>query len=87
MVSTRPNISFVVIKLARYAKNPSKAHFQVLKRVFRYLAGTKNLVLSYSIEGEALLSGYYNIDWAGPHSEKGLSTSGFIFKIGGGLIL
>ncbi|KAJ5478260.1 hypothetical protein N7530_003769 [Penicillium desertorum] len=47
MVSTRPDLSFVTIKLARYTKNPDKVHFQVLKRVFRYLARSKNLVISF----------------------------------------
>ncbi|OQD61606.1 hypothetical protein PENPOL_c016G01137 [Penicillium polonicum] len=29
---------------------------------------------------------YCDADWAGPHSEKGLSTSGFVFKMAGGPI-
>ncbi|KAG0154312.1 hypothetical protein PDIDSM_1692 [Penicillium digitatum] len=47
MVSTRPDISFAVIKLAKHAKNPSDVHFQALKRVFRYLTGTKLLTISF----------------------------------------
>jgi hypothetical protein len=33
-----------------------------------------------------LLHGYCDADWAEPHSDKGLSTSGFAFKLAGGLI-
>ncbi|KAJ9484610.1 hypothetical protein VN97_g8749 [Penicillium thymicola] len=32
------------------------------------------------------LIGYCDADWAGPHSDKGLSTSGFIFKMAGGAV-
>jgi hypothetical protein len=85
MVSTRPDISFVVIKLARHAKNPGESHFQALKRVFRYLTGSKHLAISFS-PGKDPLHGYCDADWAGPYSEKGLSTSGFIFKMSGGAI-
>jgi len=87
MVSTRPDISFAVIKLAKHAKNPSDVHFQALKRVFRYLTGTKLLTISFhpSMQ-DAAVCGYCDADWAGPHSEKGLSTSGFLFKMAGGAI-
>ncbi|MBZ6422503.1 MAG: hypothetical protein LBE43_02335 [Staphylococcus aureus] len=61
-------------------------HFQALKRVFRYLAGSKNLSISFSPQEDPALCGYCDADWAGPHSEKGLSTSGFVFKMAGGPI-
>ncbi|KAG0155364.1 hypothetical protein PDIDSM_939 [Penicillium digitatum] len=73
MVSTRPDISFAVIKLAKHAKNPSDVHFQALKRVFRYLTGTKLLTISFHPACKMQL-------------EKGLSTSGFLFKMAGGAI-
>ncbi|EKV04384.1 hypothetical protein PDIP_87550 [Penicillium digitatum Pd1] len=67
--------------------NPSDVHFQALKRVFRYLTGTKLLTISfYPSMQDAAVCGYCDADWAGPHSEKGLSTSGFLFKMAGGAI-
>ncbi|OQD68932.1 hypothetical protein PENPOL_c002G03309 [Penicillium polonicum] len=88
MVSTRPDILFVVIKLAKHAKNPDSMHFQALKRVFGYLAGTKHLAFAFrsSNDDNQHLTGYCDADWAGPHSEKGLSTSGFVFMMAGGPI-
>ncbi|OQD94305.1 hypothetical protein PENVUL_c145G09383 [Penicillium vulpinum] len=62
MVSTRPDISFVVIKLARHTTNPSEAHFQALKRVFRYLTGSKYLAISFSRDTSQSLSGYCDAD-------------------------
>lgn len=56
-----------------------------LKRVFRYLAGTKHLPIAFmsgETEHEAL-SRYCGADWAGPHSEMGLSTSGFVSNMAG----
>ncbi|KAJ9490931.1 hypothetical protein VN97_g2331 [Penicillium thymicola] len=85
MVSTRPDISFVVIKLAKHAKNPGSTHFQALKKVFRYLVGSKHLSIAFSPAHQepacqGHLIGYCDADWAGPHSEKGLSTSGSFSK-------
>jgi hypothetical protein len=39
----RPDITFVIIKLARFASNPSQDHMQAIKRIFRYLKGTVTL--------------------------------------------
>ena len=36
-LASRPDITFAVIKLAKFASNPSNNHFQVIKRVFEYL--------------------------------------------------
>jgi hypothetical protein len=45
---TRPNISFTVNQLAAYTANPSLQHVTALKRILCYLAGTKNLGITYS---------------------------------------
>jgi hypothetical protein len=99
-VSTRPDISFMTIKLTRHTKNPREMHFQALKRVFRYLASLRNLAISFflasksgsdttatdSLTTKSTLCGFYDTDWASLYSEKGLSISGFVFKIAGGPI-
>lgn len=33
-----------------------------------------------------MLAGYCDADWAGPHSDKALSTSGYVFKLAGAAI-
>ena len=40
MVTCRPDISYPVIKLAKYAHKPSLLHYQAVKNVFRYLRAT-----------------------------------------------
>ena len=47
MLCTRPNISQTVGLLARYSSDPGKQHWQCIKRVFRYLKGTKDYWLCY----------------------------------------
>ena len=46
-LASRPNITFVVIRLARFASNPSQDHLQAIKRVFGYLKGTITLKITY----------------------------------------
>jgi hypothetical protein len=45
--STRPDIAFAVNRLASYTANPSLQHFAAVKRVLRYLAGTKDQGITY----------------------------------------
>ena len=46
--STRPDITFAMNQLAAYTTNPSLQHITALKQILRYLAGTKNLGITYS---------------------------------------
>ena len=46
-VCTRPNIAFVVGVFDRFMSNPGLIHYQAVKKVFRYLQGTKDHMLTY----------------------------------------
>ena len=46
-ICTRHDISFVVGVLGRFLSNPGLIHYQVVKKVFRYLQGTKDHMLTY----------------------------------------
>src|SRR6266850_4303135 len=50
--ATRPDIAFMVNRLASYTANPSIHHITALKRVLRYLAGTKSYGITYTTELE-----------------------------------
>jgi hypothetical protein len=85
MLGTRADIAFAVIKLARFASNPSNIHFTAVKRVYKYLKGTINYGITYYKEGSRYMSGYCDADYAGDIlSAK--STSGYIILLGGGII-
>ena len=82
--ATRPDITFVVNRLAAYTKNPSLAHYTALKRVLRYLAGTKDYGITYRRDGtppdnENLFHGYSDAAYANTDDLK--STSGYVFLV------
>lgn len=84
MLGTRPDIAYAVSVLSRYSSCPDEPHHQAVKRVFRYLQGTKDLCLEYKGELQPL-RGYSDSDWAGdPDTRR--STSGYVFDIGSGKI-
>lgn len=63
MLGTRPDIAYAVSVVSRYGSNPTPLHHRVVKRVFQYLKGTKNLQLIYKKDLRPL-SGYTNSNWA-----------------------
>jgi hypothetical protein len=65
MLGTRADIAFAMIKLARFASNPSNIHFTAVKRVYKYLKGIINYGITYYKEGSRYISGYYDADYAG----------------------
>jgi hypothetical protein len=54
---TRPDISFVVIKLSRFTSNPGDGHWRALEKVMHYLVGTMDYKIHYS-GYPAVLEGY-----------------------------
>ena len=85
MLGTRPDIAYSVIKLARFASNPSSIHITSIKRILRYLKGTKNYGITYSSKASKYISGYCDADFAGDKLTA-KSTLGWIFTIAGGTI-
>lgn len=84
VLCTRPDICFAVDLVSRYQSNSGPAHWQAVKRIFRYLCGASDLVLCYQ-GGDLRLKGYSDADWGGDLDES-RSTSGYAFVIGGGAI-
>jgi len=66
---------FIVCLCARFQASPKESHLTCVKRIFRYLTGTKNLGLWYPREGDFSLVGYTDADYAGYKVYK-KSTSG-----------
>ena len=84
-VSTRPDISYSVGSLARFNSKPTKEHWVALKRVLRYLKGTKDLGILYSKAEKDSCIGYTDADWAGDQDDR-KSISGYVFLLSGGAI-
>ena len=45
VVGTRPDIAYAVSYLAQFMSNPGRMHWEAVKRVIRYLKGTKDAKL------------------------------------------
>ena len=79
---TRPDISFVVGMLGRYQCNPGKIHWIAGKKIFRYLKGTKDHMLTYKRSSHLEVIGYTDSDYAGCLASR-KSTFGYVFLLAG----
>ena len=59
-VCTRPDIAFAVNALGRYLSNPGLSHWKAVKKVMRYLQGTKDYMLTYKRSEELFLGKVLN---------------------------
>lgn len=86
-VVTRPDISFAAAMLARYMSNPTSYLMKCGKRVLRYLSGTKDYGLSFTMhnERELKLIGYADADFAGCNDTR-KATSGMALFLNGCLV-
>ena len=79
-IGTRPDITFAVSRLAQYVERPTNALWLRVKRIFRYLSGSKYLGLRYHNSMSIEQVGYSDSDWGGcPVQRK--STSGYVFTM------
>ena len=85
MLQTRPDIAYAVSKLSQYSSKPNEKHLQALKRVLRYLSGTKDLGLTFDGKGKGEITGWTDSSW-GCNIDDGKSTSGYIFQLYGGSV-
>ncbi|WJZ95599.1 hypothetical protein VitviT2T_014358 [Vitis vinifera] len=81
---TRADISFAVSKISRFISNPSVEHWKAIGRVLSYLKNTKELSLQYS-KFPAILEGYSDASWISSVRDN-LSTTGWVFTLGGGAV-
>jgi hypothetical protein len=85
MVSTRPDLAQAVGILSRFLNDPGETHWTEVKRVFRYLQGSRDLGIVYRRTQGATLEGYTDSDWAGDVDDR-RSTSAYVMMLGGGAV-
>uniref|UniRef100_A0AAV1TJ65 Reverse transcriptase Ty1/copia-type domain-containing protein n=1 Tax=Peronospora matthiolae TaxID=2874970 RepID=A0AAV1TJ65_9STRA len=78
--ATRPDIAFAVGYVSRYMENPQEEHWVAVKRIFRYLQGTKTHGICYKPSARIDFRGYSDADWAGDLTDR-KSTSGYTFML------
>jgi hypothetical protein len=85
-MNTRPDIAFAVSRLAQYTIKPNSQYWAALKRLIRYLKGTRTKGIIYNAQPNPAITdddachikGYTDSDWAGDVSTY-KSTSGYLF--------
>jgi hypothetical protein len=48
MITTRPEISYPVVKLSQFSSNPAKVHYDAVYGIYQYLFGKRNDGLTYT---------------------------------------
>jgi len=82
-MGTRPNTAFATSTVVQYMDNPGWKHWEAVKRIFRYLKGTKDMKLVYG-DRKANLEGFVDADGASQDHRQAIS--GYVFMVDGGAV-
>jgi hypothetical protein len=82
-VCIRPDIAYVTGLLSRLQSNSGPEYWKLVKKVLRYLQGTKGLMLTCRKIESLRIVGYSDSDYA---EDDRKSTSGYVFTLAGGAI-
>lgn len=81
LTASRPDIMYSVCVCARFQENPKKSHYEAVKRIFRYIKGTKDLGLWYPKFTGVDIMCYADADLGGSLVDR-KSTSGICAYVG-----
>jgi hypothetical protein len=73
MVCTRPDIAHAVGVVSRYMSNPGKQHWEAVKWIMRYLKGSSETCLTFTVGG-LKLEGFVDADLAGDVDSRKSTT-------------
>jgi hypothetical protein len=85
VTTSRPDVMHAVGQVARFQVAPTEAHVVAVKRIFRYLQGTKEFGLWYPKGNQLDLTAFSYANWVGCVDTR-KSTSGVAFFLGGCLV-
>jgi len=80
MAATRLDIAWIVSKLSQFLERPGTIHVSVLKRLLKYIQGTKSYSLIFT-PSDGQLIGHVDADWGSDPTDR-RSTTGYIFTLG-----
>ncbi|GJY92687.1 putative ribonuclease H-like domain-containing protein [Tanacetum coccineum] len=76
LTASRPDIMFAICACARFQVTPKPSHFNVVKRIFRYLKGQPKLGLWYPRDLLFDLEAFSDSDYAGSSLDRKSTTEG-----------
>ncbi|XP_020684519.1 uncharacterized protein LOC110101095 [Dendrobium catenatum] len=77
---TRPDITYAVNRACQHMHQLTVSNFEFLKRILRYIAGSKQIGIPIGAES-LILSSYTDFDWAGDSQDR-KSTTGYCNFLG-----
>ena len=81
MTCTRPDLSYVVTRLSQHLSRPNEGDWILLKQVLRYIKGTIDFSLHFTMSNQDLkLVGYSDSDWASCAEDR-RSITGYYFQL------
>ena len=84
-IYTQPDINFATGMLGRYQSNSGMEHWKAVKKVLRYLQGTKDHMLTYRRSDHLEVIEYSDSDFVGCVDTR-KSTLGFVFLLARGAV-
>nr|GEX07324.1 Gag-Pol polyprotein [Tanacetum cinerariifolium] len=84
MICTRPDIAHAVGVVSRYMAEPDRGHWEVVKRILRYVKGTSDVALCFG-DSDLIVTGYVDSDYASD-LDGSKSTTGYVFTLSGGTV-
>jgi hypothetical protein len=79
LIHTRPDLTYAVGYMSRFLERPTVEHFQAVKKILRYIAGSLQYGLRYGQQtGMTRLVGYCDSDLTGDIDTR-KSTTGALF--------
>ncbi|XP_066323915.1 uncharacterized mitochondrial protein AtMg00810-like [Miscanthus floridulus] len=81
----RPDIAYAINQACLYMHSPRAAHWNLVKRILRYLRGSINDGIFISASPSNNLTAYSDADWAGCPDTRRL-TSGYCVFLGDSLV-
>ncbi|KAL5578646.1 hypothetical protein UlMin_011088 [Ulmus minor] len=82
---TRPDIALSVNKVCQFMHKPTEVHWQAVKRILRYLAGTINHGICFNATPNTTLTAFTDADYASSPDDR-RSTGGFCVYLGDKLV-
>jgi len=82
-IATRPNIVFAISTVAQFSQDPTPEHWEAVKRIYRYLLGTRKLALTFGA-GKQGLEGFTDADRASQEHQHAIS--GYAHILDGGAV-